>query len=391
MKDEKNRMIGLVVRPVVSPKELRQFISFPWRIYRDDPKWVPPLISDIQAKLDIKCNPFWQMAERELWIAWQGNQPVGRIAAIIDRARNQTFTQTVGLFGFFDAVDDHLVAAQLLKTAEDWLVSRGMTLMRGPYNPSPNDDVGIMVEGFDTRPAIMEGHNPSYYPAFFENNGFVKYLDTLARLVKRDPTHQYLTQALPEKLTKVAERVKQRKDLVLRRMNMAAWEDEIRLACRIYNTALAPLPDYVPVTEDEFLNLAGSFKPIMDAGMALIAEVNGKPVGYALALPDINEALRHVNGRLDPLGLLKLWWYSRKMKRASFKILMVLPDYQNRGIEALLVMQVAQAIWDQGYSEVDMSMTGEENEKSTRFQENLGFKVYRRYRIYEKPLVSKSV
>jgi GNAT superfamily N-acetyltransferase len=386
MKNAESRPIE--IRKVTTPKELKQFIAFPWRIYRGDPNWVPPLISDIQLRLDIKSNPFWRTAERELWMAWQGKQPVGRIAAIIDRTRNQTFNQTIGLFGFFESINDPDVAAQLLKTAEDWLRVHGMTTMRGPYNPSPNDEVGILVEGFDTRAAIMEGHNPSYYPAFFENKGFTKFVDTLARLGKRDPNHQKLEQALPEKLIKVAERVKQRSDLTLRRINMAAWEDEIKLACHIYNTALGPLPDYVPVSDDEFLTLAGSFKPIMDKDMALIAEIGGKPVGYALALPDINEALRHVNGRLGPLGLAKLWWYSRKLKRASFKILMMLPDYQNRGIESLLVVQVAQAIWDQGYTEADMSLTGEENEKSTRFQEHLGFKVYRRYRIYEKPIVS---
>jgi GNAT superfamily N-acetyltransferase len=245
-----------------------------------------------------------------------------------------------------------------------------------------------LVEGFDTRPAIMEGHNPPYYAAFFEDNRFTKYVDTLARLAKRDPTHQQLQQAIPEKLFRVAERVKQRRDLILRKINITAWEDEIKLACRIYNAALRSLPDYVPVSEAEFMTLAGSFKRILDADMALIAEIEGKPVGYALALPDINEALRHVNGRLGPVGLAKLWWYSRKLKRASFKILMMLPDYQNRGIESLVV-QVAQVIWDRGYIEADMSLTGEENEKSTRFQEHLGFKVYRRYRIYEKQLLDR--
>ena len=189
-----------------------------------------------------------------------GEWPVGWIAAIIDRVRNQTFNQTIGLFGFFESINDPDVAAQLLKTAEDWLRTRGMTMMRGPYNPSPNDEVGILVEGFDTRAAIMEGHNPAYYPAFFENTGFIKFVDTLARLGKRDPTHQKLEQALPEKLIKVAERVKQRSDLTLRRINMTAWEDEIKLACHIYNTALGPLPDYVPVSDDEFLTLAGSLQ-----------------------------------------------------------------------------------------------------------------------------------
>jgi GNAT superfamily N-acetyltransferase len=276
----------------------------------------------------------------------------------------------------------------LLAKVETWLRERGMTVMRGPYNPSPNDDVGILVEGFSSRPTIMEGHNPSYYPAFFEKRGYIKYVDTLARLVQRDPVWAHLDQALPEKLTRVVRRVEARNDLVIRKMKMDAWEDEIRMACRIYNTALGPLPDYAPVSEAEFLALSGSFKPVMDPDLALIAEIGGKPVGYALALPDINEGLQHVNGRLGPLGLARLWWYCRKLKRVSFKILMMLPDYQNRGIESLLIYRVSQAIWDKGYQEVDMSLTGEENEKSTRFQEHLGMKVYRRYRIYEKFMVS---
>ena len=376
--------MDIIVKPVTTAKELKMFVSLPWSIYRSDPHWVPPLVADMLVKLDSQRNPFWRSAERSLWIAWYGKRPVGRIAAILDNARNAVLKQPVGEFGFFECIHDAAIAELLLETAADWLHQKGMTLMRGPYNPSPSDDIGILVEGFDTRPAIMEAHNPAYYPAFFENNGFTKYLDTIARLASRQPGQTELNQALPEKLVRAAKLAGRRSDIVIRKMDMKQWESEIKLACRIFNTALAPLPDFSPTSEEEFMQLANSFKPILDADMALIAEVGGKPVGYALALPDINEALQHVNGRLGPVGIAKLWWYSRKMKRVSFKILMMLPEYQNRGIEALLIVQIAQALWDKGYIEADMSLTGEENEKSTCLQDHLGIKVYRRYRIYEK-------
>lgn len=378
--------MDIIIKPVVSPKELKQFVILPWRIYRNDPHWVPPLVDDMLTKLNPQRNPFWRTAERSLWIAWYGKRPVGRIAAILDKARNSALKQPVGEFGFFECFEDAVIAELLLETAADWLRQHGMTLMRGPYNPSPSDEIGILVEGFDTRPALMEAHNPPYYPAFFETNGFSKYVDTLARLARRQPGQTDLAQALPEKLVRTARLARKRSDITIRKMDLKKWDSEIKLACRIYNAALAPVPDFTPISEAEFLEQANALKPIFDAELALVAEVGGKPAGFALALPDINEAFQHVNGRLGPLGMAKLWWFSRKMKRVSFKILMVLPEFQNRGVEALLVIQAVQAIWDKGYVEVDMSLTGEENEKSTRFQEHLGMQVYRRYRIYEKSL-----
>ncbi len=379
--------MDIIIKPVITPKDLRQFVTLPWSIYKGDPNWVPPLINDMLARLDPQKNPFWKTAERELWLVWMGNRPVGRIAAILDRARNNLLKQPTGEFGFFECIDDAAVAELLLETAADWLLQHGMTLMRGPYNPSPSDEIGILVDGFDTRPALMEAHSPRYYPVFFDNNGFTKYVDTVARLARRPVDKLKLEDVMPEKVMRVLEIVRKRSDITIRKIDMKKWDSEIRLACKLYNTALAPLPDFTPFPEEEFLAQGEALKPIFDADMALVAEVNGKPVGYCLALPDINEAFLHVNGRLDLVGMLKLWWFTRKMKRASFKILMMLPEFQNRGIEALLIMQCAQAIWDKGYTELDMSLTGEENEKSFRFQDHLGMQIYRRYRIYEKPLL----
>jgi GNAT superfamily N-acetyltransferase len=374
------------VRLVQDRSDLDVFAKFPWQIYSGDPYWVPPLLDDRYSRIDVHKNPFWRTAERELWIAWKGNQPVGTIAAIIDRRWNQVMNQSVGCIGFFECIPDQAVADQLFATAARSLQQKGMLVMRGPHNPSETDEIGILVEGFDTRPAILEAHTPLYYPSLFENAGFTKYNDLVARMALIDPDKVDFEHGFPEKMRRVGERVSQRPDLTLRQVNLKDWDNELRLACRLYNQALSPLPDFIPLSDEEFMLFANSFKSIIDPEMALIAQVGSRPVGFAIALPDINEALQHINGRLNLPGLAKLWWYSRKIKRVSFKILIMIPDFQNRGIESLLTMKVGQAVWKKGYHEVDMSLTGEENEKSTNMQEHLGFKVYRRYRIYQKEL-----
>jgi GNAT superfamily N-acetyltransferase len=218
-----------------------------------------------------------------------------------------------------------------------------------------------------------------------EAYGMKKNNDMLARLYCRPPGITF-DQIFPQKFLRIAEIVQRREDVRIRPINLKAWDDEIRLACRIYNRALEPLPGYVPISESEFAAFAGGLRLLIDPRMALVAEVAGEPVGFAIAIPDINEALQHVNGRLGPVGMLKLWWYSRHLKRVSYKILVMLPEYQKRGIETLLSYQIARAIWDLGYPEVDMSLTGEENVSSTLYQEHLGWRVYRRYRIYAKEL-----
>lgn len=377
----------LNVRPVQSDRELKAFISFPWKIYRGDPYWVPPLLEDFAARLDPKRTAFWQNARRVLWVAWDGNRPLGTIASIVDDVRVRALGETVGAFGFFECVDDSQVAGSLLSAAEDWLRAQGMRTVRGPYNPSTDSECGILVEGHHTRPALLEAHTPPYYARLVEANGYQKYRDMVARLYTRDPQRTY-AELIPEKLRRVAERVAQRPDLRIRSIDMRRWADEIDRAWNIYTTALSQLPEYVPITREDFREMANGFRVIMDPRLAKMAEVNGKAVGFALALPDANEALQKVNGRLGLVGTAKLLWYSRHLSRVSFKILMMLPEFQGRGIEAALVLAVARGIYERNFREVDMSMTGEENVKSNRYQENLGFQVYRRYYVYQKELAA---
>lgn len=376
----------ITVKKIETGREFEQFIRFPWRVQKEDPCWVPPLLQDRRNKLDLDKNHFWENADRELFIAFQDGTPAGTIAAIHDRSRQKQFNEPLGMFGFFDCLDDSSVAAQLFQAAAQWLKDRNITCMRGPYNPSTSDEVGVLVDGYNTLPALLEAHNPAYYPALFTGNGFRKYQDIVARHVYRPPEARSLNDVLPEKMVRVGELVQKRLDLKIRQVDTGKWKNEIRLAAEIYNRALGGLPEFTPISFEEFLAFADSFKPILDPAMALIAEVSGKPVGFALALPDYNQAFLHLNGRMGILGMLKLLWYSRKIDRATFKILVMIPEYQRLGIETALVLEVCKALWKNNYREVDMSLTGDENEKSNRYQDNLGMQIYRRYRIYEKEI-----
>jgi GNAT superfamily N-acetyltransferase len=376
--------MAITIRPVTSPAECEKFVRFAWQANRGDAYWVPPVIADRLAKLDPQRNSFWKTADRALWMTLRDGQVVGTIAAIHDRHAIATLSEPVGMFGFFECRDDPESAGRLFDTAAEWLKAKGCDKMRGPYNPSPSDETGVLVEGFDSRPALLMGHNPRYYQSLFEEHHFCKFNDLLARLWRRPVDSNCLEDTLPEKILRVAARASQRTDLKIRQVRLKEWDQEIAQACDIYNQALNDLPGYVAISQDEFKEFAASFRPLVEPRLTLIAEIAGRAVGFALALPDINEALQRVNGRLDWIGLGKLWWYSRHLERVSFKILMIIPEYQRRGIECVLGMKIAQELWNSGYREVDLSLTGEENIKSTQFQENLGFQIYRRYRIYEK-------
>ena len=375
--------MNVTIRPVRTPRELEVFVRFPWKIYRGDPYWVPPLLSARRERLDPARNPFWQTVERELWLAWRGEDVVGSVAAFWPKAN---VPGGIGNFGFFESINDPEPACLLFETACQWLRQKGAGMIRGPYNPSPNDETGVLVDGFESRPAVMQGHNPRYYSTFFEKNGFSRHIDLMARLFTIPPEVKTPEEVLPPRLSEVAKRAARRTDVRVRRLEPKRWEEEIHLACDLYNAAMADVPEVIPIPQEEFRQLADGFRPILNPDLALIAEVGGKPAGFALALPDVNEAFQALNGRSGPLEMLRLLWAIRRLKRVCFKILVILPEFQGRGIEAVLIHDLCAGILKHNLREVDMSLTGDDNEKSTRFQEHLGFHVYRRYRVYQKDL-----
>ena len=371
--------------PVITREDFLRFAQFPWLIYRNDPFWVPPLLNDILFRLDVARNPFWKTAERQCWLAMDNDVPVGRICAIAYHPATVSASPVLGRFGFFECINNQEIASLLFETAAVWLRSKGFATMEGPYNPTQSDEIGIMVEGFDTLPVALAGHNPPYYQNLFENQGFTKSKETVARHYIR-PEGITFEDAFPKKLMRVVEIARKRKDVTLRKLRLNKWDEEIQLATEIFNASLAGLPGYIPITYEEFLQQSKKLKLILDPKMAIIAEVDGCPAGFAVAYPDVNEALQKANGKLDLLGSLRFFTKLGSIKRVSFKILMVLPEFHGRGIEALLIHEVSRRIWQRKYREVDMSLAAEENIKSNRFTDNLGFKVYLRYRIYERSI-----
>jgi GNAT superfamily N-acetyltransferase len=371
--------------PVISREDFLQFVRFPWSIYKKDPFWVPPLINDIVNRLDPGRNPFWKTADRQCWLAMDDAETVGRICAIAYHSAKEPAAPVKGRFGFFECINNAEIASLLFETAADWLRAKGFSTMIGPFNPGPSDEIGIMVEGFDTLPVALAGHNPPYYQNLFKSNGFVKNKDTVARHYIR-PDDITFEDAFPKKLMQVVEIARRREDVTLRKLRKRKWGEEIRLATDLFNASLAGVPGHVPISYEEFLLQSKKLKPFLDPKMAIIAEIDGRPVGYAVAYPDVNEALQKANGKLDLPGSLRFFIKLGSIKRVSFKILMVLPEFHGRGIEALLIHEVSRRIWQRKFSEVDMSLAVEENIKSNRFTDNLGFKVYLRYRIYEKSI-----
>lgn len=368
------------VRPVRGPGELNRFIRFPWRIYAGDPAWVPPLIADMKMVLDRQKHPFHRHAEVEYFLAWRGGEPVGRIAAAINHLHNEFHEERTGVFGFFETVADEAVAEALLKAAEDWLRDRGMDRIRGPFSFSTNEEapLGLLVEGFETPPMVMMGHAPSYYARLIEASGYVKEKDLLAYYID--------DQKPPERLVRGVERLQRAEGIRVRPLSMSRFRDEVRIIKEIYNSAWERNWGFVPMTDEEFAHLAKQLRPIVDPNLCLIAEVDGEPVGFALALPDFNQVLRRLNGRLFPVGLLKLLWYRRKIDGLRVLTLGLKPGYRRKGLDAMMYLRIFEAGTRAGYVRAECSWILEDNWEMRRGLERLGARVYKTYRIFEKTL-----
>jgi len=384
--------ISVEVQSVATPEDLQRFVRFPWRIYAHDPYWVPPIISEIEKRLDTQRNPFWEYAERELFLArrppYQGGmgEVVGTVAAIINHQHNRQFNDRTGFFGFFEALNDDQVAAALLAAASDWLRERGMDLIRGPVNGAPTDEVGVQIAGYDRRPSIWEGHTPPYYRELIERLGFRKYDDYFAYEVWFKDLDWDLRN-LPSKVWHVAENVRSKTGVQVRKIDMNQWDAEVAKVHYLYNEGFRTIPGHTDMSLEKFASMAASLRPFLDPDLVVIAEVDGQPVGFAVALMDLNEALCHFrNGKLYPWDLIRLKWHIGRVRTACAKMIGVLPEYRVRGLEILLGLEFGQHILTKGYERVEMSLLQEKNTMINRLAQRVGAKVYQHYRVYEKPL-----
>ena len=353
------------VRPVTGRGDLRRFLRLPWSIYRDDAAWVPPLLVEQRKLLDRRKHPFHEHADVEYFLARRGERVLGRIAAIVNHRHVEFHDEKAGFFGFFECVDDVEVAAALLRRAEDWVRARGMELMRGPMNFSTNEECGLLVDGFDMPPMIMMTHNPPYYARLLEACGYSKAKDLLAYYLVDD--------GVPERLLRGAERVQQRAGATIRPIELKRLRGEVEIIRDIYNSAWERNWGFVPMTDAEFDAMAAQLKQIVNPEICVIAEVAGEPVGFALGLPDYNQAIRHTNGRLLPFGIFKLLWHARRIDAARVITLGVKPSHRRLGLDAMMMLRIWQKGTAAGYHR-------------GRIAERLGGFVYKTYRVYDRPL-----
>jgi hypothetical protein len=369
----------LYVTEVGNEQDLMAFIRLPWEIYTGDRYWVPPLIKDLLSKFS-PTHPFRLHSEMILLLAKRGAQVVGRIAGIIDHHYTKFHQEKVGFFGFFESTADAEVAETLLSKVGTWLKERGMEKMIGPMNPSTNDECGLLVDGFDTSPCLMMPYNPQYYPSLLEGFGLKKVMDLYAYWLEE-------SFFLGNRLTRITERlIKREPQLRVRPINLRHLDEELKIVKEIYNRAWSKNWGFVPLTEEEIDDLAKNLKPLIVPDLVLFAYWGEEPIGFSVSLPDYNEVLKHLNGKVGLLGGLKFLYYSRKIRKIRTMLLGVKHAFQKKGVEGLLYIETFKRGIKKGYFQAECSWILENNVLMQHGIEAMGGKRYKIYRIYEAPL-----
>lgn len=373
-------MASLSIRPVRTRRDLRRFIEVPYRLRRDDPQWVPPLRFERRQFLDRRRNPWFHHAEAQLFLAERDGEVAGRISAQIDHRWDEFQGGSDGMFGFVDFERDAELAGALVETASTWLAERGRERMLGPMDFSTNDEVGLLVEGYDEPSMILEPWHPPYYRELLEGLGLSKTIDLLmwtlwlGELKQGDSFHPLIHAAAAKS---------REEGVVVRSMRKREMEAEVARFMDVYNEAWGANWGFVPITEAEVAFQAKHLKPVLDENWAMIAERDGEVVGAALTLPDVEQALARMNGRLLPTG----WWHFLRRKRYIDRLrvfaLGVRHDCQHLGVAAALYERHIQAATRHGPRGGHMGWILETNESMNRAMEGMGGKVVQRYRIYE--------
>jgi len=375
-------MTDLTVGPVSGRRELRQFILLPFRLYEGVEQWVPPLISERKRHLDRRKNPYFQHAEAEYFLARRGGRVVGRISAQVDRRFNEIQGNDWGQFGFFECEDDPEVAALLLDAAREWLRERGRDHMIGPLDFSTNHECGLLVEGHELRPQILENWHFPYYGPLLEGCGLTKAMD----LYKWSLHVSGRSDVMPI-IFDLAEKLEPEHGITIRGMSRRNMTREISAFMEIYNAAWERNWGFVPLTEAEIEHYAAELKPIMDENWAMVAETaEGETVGVALTLPDFNQVLKQLGGRLLPFGWIKALREKRKIDSVRVFALGVKPEYQHTGVAAGLYKRhfdMAEATPQKGG---EMGWILEVNKPMNKAMEGMGGEIVKRYRIYEQDL-----
>jgi GNAT superfamily N-acetyltransferase len=367
-----------------SKRDLSRFFDVADRIYRGDPNWVPPLRDDV-AKVFSEKNPFFEHAEIALFVARRDGEDAGRIAAILDRAHNAFHGEKTAFFGFFESVNDRGVAGALFETAARWAKQRGMEVLRGPANPSLNDEAGLLVEGYGSPPVLMMTYNPPYYADLIEGAGFTKAKDLIASWfdIGSEPRAHFV---------RINERFRKRNtDIVVRTVSKKGLTADLPAIREVYNDAWEKNWGFVPMTAAEMEYMAKRLKPLLDEDFLFLAEVRRpdgslEPVGFMLTLPDYNTAIQPLGGRLLPFGWLKFLLGIRKIRTLRVVTLGLKKDYRMRGIQSIMFEEGLRAALKRGFTGCEVSWMLEDNDLVLRSVRLWGGRPYKTYRIYDKPI-----
>ncbi|MFQ5408763.1 MAG: GNAT family N-acetyltransferase [Anaerolineales bacterium] len=383
-------MQTLSIEPVRDDKALQEFITLPWDVYKDDPFWVPPLLSERKTFYDRARHPFHKHADIEYFVARRDGRAVGTIAAIVNHRHNEFHNERCAFFGSFEVLPDPEAARALLDAACDWAKQRGMEVLRGPATFSSNEEWGLLVDGFDSAPVILTTYNPRYFVEYIETAGFHKAMDLYAY---ETPSERLTADALPPKLIRAVELIRKRSNVELRSLDMRRFDEEARHVKRIYNSAWAKNWGFVPLTDEEFDRLASDLKQVLDPDLTLFASINGETVGFSIPLPDVSQALRlaYPNPRTPEwVTLAKLLWHWKvrpKVDTLRMFALGVLPEYRYAGIDALFYYESALVGLAKGYRRAEFSWALESNTMINRMMTLMGGEIYKTWRIYERPLI----
>ncbi len=373
------------IREAKTKQEIRNYIKFAWKIYRRDPElnkyWVPHPIADYEKTLDTARYPLWEHAERACFTAWKQGEMVGTITATVNYRHNETHHDKVGFWGFFECVNDTEVSTALFDAAKAWLSAKGLNAMRGPISPSMNDQLGMLAKGYDSPPVFLMTYNPPYYHDLCKHYGFEVAQELVAFIVDQT-TIDY------PRLKRLADNLAQRYKVKLRKIRMKQWQDEAKILFKLYNAAWEKNWGFVPFTEKSFLYLAADLRKIADEDLLFILEnEHGEPIGCSISLPDVNVALKHVNGNpFTPLGLIKFLWYSRKITTIRTIIMGVVPEYRNRGLDSIFHAATIENGLRKGFNAAELSWVLKSNTQMMKLGEAIGGKPYKEYLIYEKPI-----
>jgi GNAT superfamily N-acetyltransferase len=366
-----------MIEVVEAGKSLDCFIRVPLELYENDPLFIPQLNREMKVHFSPK-NPFFHFSEVHFLIALKDGRKAGRIASFVNKRHNEFHKEPTGFFGFFECIPDQQVANALFERAAFHLRGEGMDRMRGPMNFSTNEECGFLLEGFHEPPMIMMPYNPPFYNELSEGCGLRKAKDLYAYI------HE-MQEELPEKVLRVADIV-ERRGIKVRNINMKRFIDDMRIFKEVYHSAWEENWGFVPMTDEELEYSAGRLKQIIVPELTAIAEKDGVPVGFFGIVPDFNRVLKKMNGRLNPLTILKALYYSRKIDDSRALLLGIRKDHRNKGVEALMFRKVFPALKKGGYRRVEFSWILEDNVPVQRTIETFGGKLYKKYRIYEKSL-----